>query len=74
MAVTDDPAKARIEAETGLRPPFALQACPGVEAGVRRSFGPIRANPFQPHKDQLRSLVYDVRSGRVQEVAAAVPA
>jgi carbonic anhydrase len=71
LTFSDDAVKAQIEAEIGLRPPFALEAFPDVEADIRQSIARIRANPFVPYKDQVRGFVYDVRSGRLREVAAA---
>ena len=34
----------------------------------------IAASPFVPHKDQVRGFVYDVKSGRLEEVGAPVAA
>jgi carbonic anhydrase len=68
LTFKDDEVKADIEAETGLRPPFALEAFPDVEQDVRQSIARIKASPFVPNKDAVRGFVYDVRSGRLQEV------
>lgn len=64
----DDDVKADIEAETGVRPPFALEAFPELEGDVRQSMERIRVNPFIPHKEVVRGFVYDVDSGRLSEV------
>lgn len=64
----DDEVKARIESETGIRPPFALEAFPEVEADVRQSIARINASPFIPRKDSVRGFVYDVRTGTLAEV------
>ena len=66
----DDDVKAQIEADVGFRPPFALEAFPDPEADVRQSIARIKANPFVPHKDSVRGFVYDVKTGRLHEVAA----
>ena len=34
----------------------------------------IQANPFIPHKDRVRGFVYDVRSGRLNEVEVSAGA
>ncbi len=65
----DDEEKERIEADTGLRPPFALEAFDDAASDVRQSIARIRANPFLPHTDQLRGFVYDVNTGRLEEVS-----
>jgi carbonic anhydrase len=74
LTFKDDQVKAQIEADTGIRPPFALEAFADPEQDVKQSIARIAASPFVPHKDQIRGFVYDVRSGRLDEVGAAVPA
>jgi carbonic anhydrase len=74
LTFTDDQVKAQIEADTGIRPPFALEAFPNPEQDVKQSMARIAASPFVPHKDQVRGFVYDVKSGRLNEVGAAVAA
>lgn len=66
----DDEVKAQILADTGLRPTFALEAFPDEVDDVRQTLRRIRTNPFIPHTDQVRGFVYDVRSGRLDEVTA----
>jgi carbonic anhydrase len=63
----DDEVKRGIEQETGIRPPFALEAFPDVEADVRQSIARIQASPFVPRKN-VRGFVYDVRTGQLAEV------
>jgi carbonic anhydrase len=74
LTFKDDEVKAQIEADTGLRPPFALEAFSDVEKDVAQSLARIAASPFVPHKDQVRGFVYDVKSGRLREVGVAVAA
>ena len=64
----DDDVKAQIEADTGLRPPFALEAFPGVDADVRQSIARIKVSPYIPHKDSVRGFIYEVETGRLIEV------
>ena len=64
----DDDVKARIEADTGLRPSFALEAFPDAEEDVRQSIRRIQTCPFIPVKDRIRGFVYDVETGRLNEV------
>ncbi len=70
LTFKDDDVKDQIEADTGIRPSFALEAFPDVERDVAQSLARIAANPFIPHKDQVRGFVYDVHSGRLHEVSA----
>ena len=74
LTFTDDQVKAQIEADTGIRPPFALEAFANPEQDVKQSMARIAASPFVPHKDQVRGFVYDVKSGRLNEVGAPVAA
>jgi len=74
LTFKDDDVKAQIEADTGIRPAFALEAFADPARDVRQSIARIKASPFVPHKDQIRGFVYDVRSGRLEEVGAAVAA
>ena len=67
----DDDLKDRIEAETGLRPPFALEAFVDVHEDVRQSMRRLHASPFIPVKEHIRGFVYDVRTGRLHEVTDA---
>ena len=64
----DDEVKDQIEADTGLRPSFALEAFADVEKDVRQSIRRIQACPFIPVKDRIRGFVYDVKTGRLNEV------
>ena len=72
LTFSDDQVKAQIEADTGIRPAFALEAFSDVEKDVRQSIARIKASPFIPHTDQVRGFVYDVKTGRLDEVAPAV--
>lgn len=70
LTFNDDAVKAEIEKETGLRPSFALEAFTDLEDDVRQSIRRIRSSPFVPHKDAIRGFVYDVRTGKLNEVEA----
>ena len=65
----DDDVKDAIEDETGLRPAFAMEAFREPEGNVRQSMSRIRVNPFIPHKDRIRGFIFDVATGRLDEVA-----
>ncbi len=69
LTFRDDELKAQIETDTGLRPPFALESFSNPEDDVRQSIRRIQASPFVPHKDEIRGFVYDVETGRLNEVS-----
>ncbi len=70
VTFSDDAVKAQIQEDTGIRPPFSLEAFPNAEDDVRQSIARIKASPFIPHRDSVRGFVYDVSTGRLNEVAA----
>lgn len=68
----DDDIKRKIEEETGIRPAFAFEAFSDLEDDVKQSIARIKASPFIPNKTSVRGFVYDVRSGKLNEVGAPV--
>lgn len=68
VSFKDDELKAQIAGETGIRPPFAFEAFDDEAEDVRQSMRRIQASPFIPHKDAVRGFVFDVKSGRLNEV------
>jgi carbonic anhydrase len=68
LTFRDDEVKAAIEADTGLRPPFALEAFPDPAQDLRQSIRRITASPFVPHSDSVRGFVYEVATGKLREV------
>jgi carbonic anhydrase len=69
VTFSDDDVKKKIQAETGIRPSFALEAFPDAEGDVLQSIARIKASPFIRRKDHIRGFVYDVKTGRLREVA-----
>ncbi|WP_434451606.1 beta-class carbonic anhydrase [Lentzea sp. E54] len=69
--VTEDDFKDELEADTGLRPTWAVEAFKDVEQSVRGSMARLRRSPFIPHTDKIRGFVYDVHTGELREVDAA---
>jgi len=68
LTFTDDQVKAQILADTGIKPPFALEAFPDLEADVRQSIARIKASPFIPRKESVRGFIYEVEKGTLHEV------
>ncbi len=68
VTFTDDAVKAQIKEDTGIRPPFALEAFPDVADDVRQSIARIKASPFIPNRESVRGFVYDVTTGRLGEI------
>jgi carbonic anhydrase len=68
LTVTDEELKDALEKDTGVRPSFAIEAFPDLEADVRQSIARLEASPFIPHKHAIRGFVYEVETGRLREV------
>jgi carbonic anhydrase len=68
VTFTDDGFKQSILEETGIRPDWAPEAFPDAEDDVRQSIARIKANPFIPKKDSVRGFVFDVATGKLNEV------
>jgi carbonic anhydrase len=68
LTFTDSELKDAILAETGIRPPFAMEAFPDLEGDVLQSIARLEASPFVPHKDRIRGFVFDVDTGALREV------
>ena len=71
LTFRDDDVKDAIEADTGLRPSFALEAFGDLEENVRQSIRRVKASPFIPVKDSVRGFVYDCATGRLNEITGA---
>ena len=70
LTFKDDDVKGKIQAEVGIKPAFALEAFANLEDDVKQSIARIEASPFIPNKTSVRGFVYDVKSGRLNEVRA----
>jgi len=68
LTFRDDEFKRSIQDETGIKPPWSAEAFSDLDEDVRQSMARIKASPFVPHKDQIRGFVFDVASGKLNEV------
>jgi carbonic anhydrase len=69
LTFTDDDFKASIQADTGIKPPWAAEAFGDLDGDVRQSIARIKASPFVPYTDALRGFVFDVATGKLNEVS-----
>ncbi|HYV16807.1 MAG TPA: carbonic anhydrase [Conexibacter sp.] len=65
---TDDEFRNAILEDTGIKPPWAVEAFSDVDSDVRQSIARVEASPFLPRTDRVRGFVYEVESGRLREV------
>jgi len=65
---TEDGLKAEIERDTGIRPPWSMEAFTDLDADVVQSIARLKASPFVPHTDKIRGFVFDIETGLLREV------
>ncbi|MBW0102366.1 carbonic anhydrase [Pseudonocardia sp. KRD291] len=70
LTFTDDGFKSSIQDDTGIKPQWSAEAFGDLDTDVRQSIARIRANPFVPNKDSIRGFVFDVATGKLNEVSA----
>jgi carbonic anhydrase len=68
LTFTDDEFKAAIQADTGIKPGWSAEAFSDLDEDVRQSITRVKGSPFIPNKDQVRGFVFDVATGRLNEV------
>ena len=68
LTFTDDQFKRSIQDETGVRPAWAAESFTDLDQDVRQSIARIKASPFIPHKESVRGFVFDVGTGKLNEV------
>ena len=66
--ITDDEFMREIEEETGVRPPWAVQAFTDAARDVRESIRRIKDSPFLPRTNKIRGFVFDVATGKLNKV------
>ena len=69
LTFSDDEFRGQIEADTGIRPPWAAEAFGDLEGDVKQSIARIESSPFVPNKSSVRGFVYEVETGKLREVA-----
>jgi carbonic anhydrase len=68
LTFSDDEFREQIQADTGIKPPWAAEAFADLDTDVRQSIARIQASPFIPVKSSVRGFVYDVHDGSLREV------
>lgn len=68
LTFTDDDFKRSILEETGIRPTWSAEAFPDPVEDVRQSLRRVKASPFITATTSLRGFVFDVATGKLDEV------
>ncbi len=66
--ITDDEYREVLEADTGLKPHFAIESFSDPVANVRQSIERLRRSPFLLSTDEIVGFVYDVDTGLLERV------
>ena len=69
LTFSDDEFRRQVQDDTGIKPEWAAEAFDDLEEDVRQSIARIKSSPFIPRKDSVRGFVYDVKTGRLDEVS-----
>jgi carbonic anhydrase len=69
LTFSDDELKQQIQEDVGMKPHFSMESFSDLEEDVRQSIARIQASPFIPNKESVRGFVYEVKTGRLREVA-----
>ena len=68
LTFTDDEFKRGIQDEIGVKPAWSAEAFPDLDEDVRQSLARIENSPFVTKTTSLRGFVFDVATGRLNEV------
>ena len=68
LTFTDDDFKQSIQQDTGIKPEWAAEAFPDLEEDVRQSLRRIEVSPFVTKHESARGFIFDVASGKLNEV------
>jgi len=68
LTFADDDFRRQIQEETGIKPAWAAESFDDLETDVRQSIARIKSSPFIPKKENVRGFIYDVKTGRLDEV------
>ena len=68
LTFTDDALRASLAAETGFKPSYAFDAFDNLEGDVRAGIARIKADPHIVHRDRIRGFIFDVATGKLNEV------
>ena len=71
LTFTDDDFKRSIQDEIGVKPSWSPESFPDVDEDVRQSLRRIESSPFITATTSLRGFVFDVATGKLNEVLPA---
>ncbi|WP_026454199.1 beta-class carbonic anhydrase [Saccharomonospora iraqiensis] len=69
LTFTDDGFRQTLHDEIGVKPPWAAESFDDLETDIRQSIRRIRTSPYIPLRESVRGFVFDVASGKLNEVS-----
>jgi carbonic anhydrase len=69
LTFTDDDFKRGIQDEIGVKPNWSAESFPDLDEDVRQSLKRIENSPFVTKTTSLRGFVFDVATGKLNEVS-----
>jgi len=73
LTFTDEAFRRAVQDDTGIKPPWSTEAFTNLEEDVRQSTARITSSPFIPYKDSVRGFVFDLGTGKLDEVGSRAP-
>ncbi|MDX1448157.1 MAG: carbonic anhydrase [Acidimicrobiia bacterium] len=70
QGVNEEQFRARLEREVGVKPSWSVESFADPHEDVAQSIRRLRLSPFISHKDHIRGFVYNIGTGRLEEVEA----
>jgi carbonic anhydrase len=68
LTFRDDELRDSLTLQTGHEPAYAFHAFPDLADDVRAGIARIAADPHLLHRDQVRGFIFDVATGKLNEV------
>lgn len=68
LTFTDADFRESIQQDVGIKPAWSSEAFDDLAEDVRQSIARIKNSPFIPKKDAVRGFVFDVATGKLDEV------
>ncbi|MDX6206374.1 MAG: carbonic anhydrase [Frankiales bacterium] len=65
LGVDEDDFRQQMLEETGMKPPWSLEAFTDLEADLRSSVTRVKTSPYLPYRDSVYGLILDVDSGEL---------
>ena len=75
LTFKDEDLRSKLQKQTGTAAvsPVAFHAFSNLEENVRQQIQKVKSHPWVPKQISVRGFIYDVKTGKLKEVAEAHP-